>query len=685
MCVLGKHDVFMLVVTGWFPTMGWLLVWPGLACLALCVRPSVALSYDVVSAFDEKECALPDVWCDKRGIVGRAMRSHHAHKLDNMLYGWNRTIVLEDDADARAYMASRRPRATQGDTPMFGAVDCVTVITLRSSTHTHLDAFMDRVGHLFRKRLHVQYEELDTIPRRGVWYAHTRAWREANMRGCTNLLVFEDDTTFIGDMMQASAKVQRFLMSGTPYDLFMLGFETWRFHLPYFWTFPPEHTCVALAGESPIVDFQGYIISRRARERFGGLVFNVSDPECNIDYVVGVATSNVAKYTLLPPVAFQTPHKIINIWWGDNVSEEQLKHDREKNDPVWVHQRNINMIGAIYRKCLVGDAERDWTCAAWHDGAIYDATKQQCVRDAFLKEPPHCRKTYPKLMRSRNHAAMSPCGIRRKLVKDSVCSPDALCENDPKIPWAPDFLIVGVPKAGTTFLRGILGYHPQITIPEKELQFFGTPEYQKLGNTWYKAQFGNITGVAGEKTPFYFTNRDAIQQIFAANPSMRLVMILRDPVTRLFSAYNHIRMTHEKWPNSRVHEYSSFDAYVRSLDQGGDDSNSDAGYYATHLRAVWRLFPRTQVWIEISERPRDWVGLQKFLGVKVQPRLGDNRARAHKRPYKRILSAEARCTLARRYKLHNEELFTMLGYRIEEWTTVASACRAPDSLVVGAT
>ncbi|MGI0040227.1 MAG: sulfotransferase, partial [Nitrososphaera sp.] len=40
----------------------------------------------------------------------------------------------------------------------------------------------------------------------------------------------------------------------------------------------------------------------------------------------------------------------------------------------------------------------------------------------------------------------------------------------------PDFFIVGAPKCGTTAIQYYLGQHPDIFLPDKEMDFFGSDQ-----------------------------------------------------------------------------------------------------------------------------------------------------------------------------------------------------------------
>jgi hypothetical protein len=122
----------------------------------------------------------------------------------------------------------------------------------------------------------------------------------------------------------------------------------------------------------------------------------------------------------------------------------------------------------------------------------------------------------------------------------------------------PDFLIAGVPKAGTTALHAALVPHPGLFLPAvKEPKFFltdGRPPaaggpgdvqtYQE--HVWrqedYEALFDPAPPGAqlGEATPFYLYDLAAHARIKALIPKARLVILLRDPVDRAHSNWTHL-------------------------------------------------------------------------------------------------------------------------------------------------
>jgi len=111
-------------------------------------------------------------------------------------------------------------------------------------------------------------------------------------------------------------------------------------------------------------------------------------------------------------------------------------------------------------------------------------------------------------------------------------------------PTAPDFVIAGAPKAGTTALLGWLSLHPQLWChPRKELHCFD--ELHDLGAAWYRAQFPPFEPAAGirrgEATPTYLGHPQAPQRLAAQIPQGRVIVLLRDPIARAISWVQHLQ------------------------------------------------------------------------------------------------------------------------------------------------
>jgi hypothetical protein len=107
----------------------------------------------------------------------------------------------------------------------------------------------------------------------------------------------------------------------------------------------------------------------------------------------------------------------------------------------------------------------------------------------------------------------------------------------------PTFVVIGAQKAGTTSLYRYLAAHPQIHIPQKELNFFcHVPALQHVGR--YEAFFseaGDRT-VVGDVSPNYamFPLFGCVpEQMATVLPDARIVYLLRNPVERAVAGYLH--------------------------------------------------------------------------------------------------------------------------------------------------
>lgn len=110
----------------------------------------------------------------------------------------------------------------------------------------------------------------------------------------------------------------------------------------------------------------------------------------------------------------------------------------------------------------------------------------------------------------------------------------------------PNLLIIGAQKAATTSLHAYLDAHPQIAMSKvKELNFFGGPGFAtwERGLAWYEEQFPVAAEVRGESSPNY-TFHPVIpgvpERIHGIIPNTKLIYMVRDPVQRMLSQWQHV-------------------------------------------------------------------------------------------------------------------------------------------------
>lgn len=119
----------------------------------------------------------------------------------------------------------------------------------------------------------------------------------------------------------------------------------------------------------------------------------------------------------------------------------------------------------------------------------------------------------------------------------------------------PHFLIVGAPKSGTTSLYRYLQQYPRIFMPKnKEPRFFcgyetdtfefGTkqfhPEIVSTASDYLDLFRDAPAGaISGEASTDYLSCPQAAKRIQAWNPSTKIIIMLRNPVDRAYSEYQH--------------------------------------------------------------------------------------------------------------------------------------------------
>ncbi|XP_076855476.1 heparan sulfate glucosamine 3-O-sulfotransferase 3A1 [Brachyhypopomus gauderio] len=189
-----------------------------------------------------------------------------------------------------------------------------------------------------------------------------------------------------------------------------------------------------------------------------------------------------------------------------------------------------------------------------------------------------------------------------------------LGEGTKKLPQA---IIIGVKKGGTRALLEFLRVHPDIRAVGAEPHFFDR-NYEN-GLDWYrelmpKTLEGQITM---EKTPSYFVTREAPARIHSMSRSTKLIVVVRDPVTRAISDYTQ---TLSKKPDIPTFESLTF----KNRTTGLIDTSWSAvqiGIYAKHLDNWLQFFPMHQILFVSGERlisdPAGELGrVQDFLGLK---------------------------------------------------------------------
>ena len=204
----------------------------------------------------------------------------------------------------------------------------------------------------------------------------------------------------------------------------------------------------------------------------------------------------------------------------------------------------------------------------------------------------------------------------------------------------PDFIIVGAQKAGTTSLYYHLADHPQILPARfKEIRFFDRHFHQ--GMDWYRGHFprrgvgmgrnGSEPVLTGEATPNYLPDPLVPGRIRQALPDVKLIVLLRNPVDRAYSHYQHnlrngieslsferaIDAEPERLGGERERMLPGSSCHGGNLDYF---SYLERGHYARQLAQWFEKFPKEQMLLIRSEilfknGPDAMDGISRFLGI----------------------------------------------------------------------
>jgi hypothetical protein len=207
-----------------------------------------------------------------------------------------------------------------------------------------------------------------------------------------------------------------------------------------------------------------------------------------------------------------------------------------------------------------------------------------------------------------------------------------------------NFIGIGAPKCGTTWLSAQLEAHPQIGFaPDKEVYYFADTILRRLadkelrcfkrGDGWYHEQFPAAAGAVscrGEFCPAYLYSEEAAARIAAYRPNIKLLLCLRPPVEMIYSWY---------WYNRNAVVASLPETFQQLMEI---PFLRDLGCFARHLKPYVERFPAKNILVvqfDAIRRAPELVRrrLYEFLNVaadfKPQEEAGKNAARAPRFPF----------------------------------------------------
>lgn len=251
----------------------------------------------------------------------------------------------------------------------------------------------------------------------------------------------------------------------------------------------------------------------------------------------------------------------------------------------------------------------------------------------------------------------------------------------------PAFLIVGAQRSGTTSMYRTLSQHPAVlkAVWHKGVHYFDTDYARGLG--WYQAHFPlrglarRATRAAGtapvtfESSPYYMFHPLAAERIRRDLPGVKLVVLLRDPVERAYSAHAHeLARGYETEPFARalelepsrlageVERIMADPGYVSHAHQ--HQAYRARGQYVEQLERLASQFGRDRMHVVDSsdfftDPEPAYKAVLEFLEL---PQLGDPAFERHNARPRSPMPDGLRAALTEHFRPYDERLASWLGW-----------------------
>lgn len=188
-----------------------------------------------------------------------------------------------------------------------------------------------------------------------------------------------------------------------------------------------------------------------------------------------------------------------------------------------------------------------------------------------------------------------------------------------------DVMIAGAQKAGTSSLGQYLDQHPDIhTHSQLEMAYFVRDEEYEMGfdhvySKYFQPDIDSKVLLAKSVGIMYFPS--AMQRLYEHNPNCKILVILREPVARAYSAYWYMRRV-------GIEDAVSFS---QALDLEGERQTSDTpqgkhclyrdrGIYHRQIQHLYDLFGPQNVHVlllnDLMSQPRNTLdNILDFIGI----------------------------------------------------------------------
>ena len=180
----------------------------------------------------------------------------------------------------------------------------------------------------------------------------------------------------------------------------------------------------------------------------------------------------------------------------------------------------------------------------------------------------------------------------------------------------PGFLVISPPKTGSTWLAANLRHHPEIFIPKlKEIKYFNSL-YKWLDFGWYCTHFDDAgSRLAGEASPSYAAlSLESIKQLHQLFPDLKLVYLMRDPISRAWSHAKH---------NCKYREANFAESGIDTDPTAVTDSQWRENFYHEWTLISGDYLGQLRRWLSVFSKEQLYVGFYESIVTEPSGLLRD--------------------------------------------------------------
>lgn len=239
------------------------------------------------------------------------------------------------------------------------------------------------------------------------------------------------------------------------------------------------------------------------------------------------------------------------------------------------------------------------------------------------------------------------------------------------------FIVMGAQRSGHASVQHALSQHPQLKLIAQEHHgFFAKDQLFERGNPPSSLYNGlcaasNAEQICGEVSSSYLHHPSAIARIHRYNPTIKLIVILRNPADRAYSHWQDVLCRGQKGKTlaTSTHEDIFSVGYSSKYQSTHDSEYLSESRYSKQITHLRQYFDPHQLLFIKSEDLRDDTEVMlyqmfQFLNV---PYLDVDTSAQNLGNYQHSMSAESYNTIIKTVQSDIKETEHLLGWNCEDW------------------